>query len=115
MKFPDSISVLASSHLSSNQISSLTFKHFLSLEDWADFKQVSPVFPWASIGVPVSISSNRPFSYSTKEPGSSVIFYTFLYTRFDRVALELLLPLCKFENSTECSKISFDFDSRQNS
>ena len=38
------------------------------------------------------------------------LFYTFLYTRFDRVAFELLSLLCTFENSTECSKISFDSD-----
>ena len=35
--------------------------------------------------------------------------YTFLYTRFDRLALELLSLLCTFENSTDCSKISFNF------
>ena len=28
---------------------------------------------------------------------------------FDQVALELLLQLCTFENSTECSKILLDF------
>ena len=38
-----------------------------------------------------------------------------LYTRFDRMALELLSPSCTFENSTNCSKISFDSDSLQNS
>ena len=43
------------------------------------------------------------------------LFYTFLYTGFDRVAIELLSQLCTFENSTECSKISFDSDSLQNS
>ena len=31
------------------------------------------------------------------------------------MALELLSQLCKFENSTECSKILFDSDPRQNS
>ena len=41
-------------------------------------------------------------------------FYTFLCMRLDRVALALLSLLCKFENSTECSKISFDSDSFQN-
>ena len=35
-------------------------------------------------------------------------FYTFLYTRFDRVALELLSLLCTFETSTKCTKVSFD-------
>ena len=28
---------------------------------------------------------------------------------FDRVALELISVLCRFENSTKCSKIPFDF------
>ena len=42
-------------------------------------------------------------------------FHTFLFTRFDRVALGLLSLLCTFENSTKCSKISFDSDSFQNS
>ena len=36
------------------------------------------------------------------------LFYTFLYARFDRVALELLSLLYTFENSTKCSKVSFD-------
>ena len=45
----------------------------------------------------------------------ALFLYIFLYTRFDRVALELLSQLCKFENSAECSKISFDSDSRQDS
>ena len=31
------------------------------------------------------------------------------------MALELLSQLCTFESSTECSKISFDSDSLQNS
>eukprot|EP00112_Aurelia_sp_Birch-Aquarium-sp1_P006333 Seg1701.7 transcript_id=Seg1701.7/GoldUCD/mRNA.D3Y31 product="U6 snRNA-associated Sm-like protein LSm8" protein_id=Seg1701.7/GoldUCD/D3Y31 len=35
-------------------------------------------------------------------------FYTFLYARFNRVALKLLSLLCTFENSTKCSTISFD-------
>ena len=30
------------------------------------------------------------------------------------MALELLSQFCTFENSTECSKILFDSDSRQN-
>ena len=43
----------------------------------------------------------RPFSYSAKEPGwIESYFYTLLYTRFDRVALELLSLLCTFEIST---------------
>ena len=49
-----------------------------------------------------------------QETGSSV-FSTFLYLTFDRVALELLSVLCKFGNSTKCSKIPFDSDSFQNS
>ena len=32
----------------------------------------------------------------------------FSNARFDRVVIELLILLCTFENSTECSKISFD-------
>ena len=36
------------------------------------------------------------------------LFDTFLNTRFDRVALELLSLLCTFGNSTKCSKVSFD-------
>ena len=56
-----------------------------------------------SLGNPVYL--NRPFSYSAKEPGLRY-FYTFLYTRFDRVALELLSLLCAFGNSTKCSKVS---------
>ena len=40
--------------------------------------------------------ANKPFSYSKKEPGSSAIFYTFLYTIFDQVALELLSLLKGF-------------------
>ena len=40
----------------------------------------------------------------------------FLYIiAHDRVALELLSQLCKFENSTECNKISFDSYSFQSS
>ena len=31
-----------------------------------------------------------------------------LEVRFDRVALEVLSLLCTFENSTKCSKVSFD-------
>ena len=42
-------------------------------------------------------------------------FYTFLCTRFDRVALEIKSQLCTFENSTEFSKLSFDSDSSLNS
>ena len=34
-----------------------------------------------------------------------------VYAWFDRVALELRSLLCTFENSTSCSKISFDSDS----
>ena len=55
-------------------------------------------------------SSIRPFSYSTKEPGSSVIFIHF-YTRGSiewRVELEVLSLLRTFENSTKCSKVLFD-------
>ena len=55
-----------------------------------------------------SNETHRPFSYSTKEPGSSDIFYTILYARFDRVALELRSQLCTFENSINCDEISFD-------
>ena len=54
---------------------------------------------------------NRPFSYSKKEPGSSVIFYAFLYAAFDRVALKLISLFCTFNNSKKCIKISFDSDS----
>ena len=39
----------------------------------------------------------------------------FLCVTFDRVALELLSVLCRFENSTKCSKILFYSDSFQNS
>ena len=38
-------------------------------------------------------------------------FHTFLYMRFDRVALESLSLLCTFENSIKCNEISFDTDS----
>ena len=44
-----------------------------------------------------------------------MIFDTFLYARFDQVMVELLSLLCTFENSTECSKISFDSDHFQSS
>ena len=33
----------------------------------------------------------------------------------DLLSTMILSQLCKFENSTECSKLSFDFDSLQNS
>ena len=56
-------------------------------------------------------TDNRPLSYSTKEPGSSAIFYTILYARFDRAALEALSLLCTFENSSNCIIASFDLDS----
>ena len=46
----------------------------------------------------------RPFSYSRKERGLSVIFYIFLYARFDRVTLQLLLLLYTFENPTNVAK-----------
>ena len=36
------------------------------------------------------------------------LFYTLLYERLDRVALELQSLLCTFENSTKCSEVSFD-------
>ena len=52
---------------------------------------------------------NRRFSYSAKEPGSSVIyiyFYICLYARFDQVALELLSLLCTFEKATKCRGVS---------
>ena len=58
---------------------------------------------------------NRPFSYSTKESGSGVIFIHFYTGGLIKWRLELLSRLCKFENSIECSKISFDSDSLQNS
>ena len=35
-------------------------------------------------------------------------FYTHLYARLDRVALELRSQLCAFEISTNCDEISFD-------
>ena len=35
-------------------------------------------------------------------------FYTILYARFDRVALELRSQLCTLENSTHFNEISFD-------
>ena len=55
--------------------------------------------------------SNRPFSYSTKEPGSSVIFIHF-YTRGSiEWRLGLVSVLCTFENPTICNGISFDPDS----
>ena len=38
-------------------------------------------------------------------------FYTILYARFDRVALEVLSLLCTFENSSKCIITSFDSDS----
>ena len=41
---------------------------------------------------------NRPFSYSTKESGSSVFLYIFIReVRSDRVALQLLSLLSTFE------------------
>ena len=55
--------------------------------------------------VPV-FSTNRPFSYSTKESGSSDVFIHF-HTR-GSMALELLSVLCTSENSTKCKEISFD-------
>ena len=58
--------------------------------------------------------SNRPFSYLQKGLIER-FFYAILYSTFDRVPLELLSPLCTFENSAKCSKISFDSDSFQNS
>ena len=51
--------------------------------------------------------SYRPFSYFTKA-WIERYFYTILYARFDRVALELRSQLCTFENSTNCNEISFD-------
>ena len=51
------------------------------------------------------LTVNRSFSYSTKESGSSFIFIRIiLYTRLDRMALELLSLLCTFENSSNISK-----------
>ena len=54
---------------------------------------------------------NGSFSYSAKEPGLSIYFYTFLYARLDGVALELLSLLCASENSTKYGEVSFDSDS----
>ena len=51
---------------------------------------------------------NRRFSYSTKEPGSSVIFIHFTHD-VRSSGIELLSQWCSFENSTLCSKTSFDF------
>ena len=39
------------------------------------------------------------------------VFYTILYARFDRVALEVPSLLCTFENSSNCIITSFDSDS----
>ena len=50
---------------------------------------------------------NRPFSYSTKEPGSSDIFIHFI-REVRLMALELRSQLCTFEISTKCNEISFD-------
>ena len=50
---------------------------------------------------------NRPVSFSAKEHGSSVVFIHFLDAIFNRIPLELLSPLCAFENSSKCINISF--------
>ena len=52
----------------------------------------------------------RHFSYSTKEPGSDIIFIHF-YTRSSIEGVSASISMCGFENSTKCSKISFDSDS----
>ena len=48
------------------------------------------------------------------EKGQKSISLKFVYTRFDRVALEFLSLLRTFENSAKCSKMSFDSGSFQN-
>ena len=57
------------------------------------------------------IGDNAPFSYPTKEPGSSDILKLIIYARLDRVALELRSQLCTFENTTKCNEITLDLDS----
>ena len=52
---------------------------------------------------------------NVNEVSTERYFNTFLYGRLDRVALELLLLFCTFEDSTQFSKILFDRDSFQNS
>ena len=55
---------------------------------------------------------NRPFSYSKKEPGSSVIFIHFIRSvRPSGVRASITSLLCTFKNSTKCIKMSFDSDS----
>ena len=52
-----------------------------------------------------SATKHRPFSYSAKEPGSSVISKHFIHKIRSSVALELLSLLSTFENSTKCDKL----------
>ena len=52
------------------------------------------------------VSLHKPFTYSTKEPGSRVVFI--------HLYLKLQSLFCTFVSSTKCSKMSFDFDSFQN-
>ena len=64
---------------------------------------------FATISRPVKIN-NRPFSFSTKEPGSSAI----LIPSYTQGLMESFYHYCAHSNSTNCCKISLDPDSFQN-
>ena len=65
------------------------------------------------VGMTATVS-NRCFSYSTKEPGSSVIFIH--EVRSNGVRASGFYHNCALSKILrKCSKISFNSDSRQNS